>query len=405
MEHPKLRYLEAFPYSQGRQTLVALRDPAHISEQVMVVTPQLYSVLLLLDGRHSLLDIQAELTRRNGELVFREDLEKILKQLDDAHFLDNERFRNRYQEVLEQFRSQAVRPSFHASLSYPADPTELTETLSSFYLHPQGAGLPQGHSNRELKALIAPHIDLRLGGATYTHAYRALGESSAADLFVILGTGHLGLPEYFSISPKDFVTPLGRVETDREFLRLFQEALSQSLYGEDLTHRHEHTIEFQLLFLQHLFRGRSFQILPVLCSFGYADVEGDAPQGQLFWRWIEAFRSAWRKSGKRICLVASVDLAHIGPRYGDRFRPGEGVVEEVFRKDRQMLEAVCAGRPQDFKDFVQEERDQRRICGFAPLYTLLTLLEGETAQLLAHRHAVMDPTGSFVTYASLVVEG
>ena len=118
---------------------------------------------------------------------------------------------------------------------------------------------------------------------------------------------------------------------------------------------------------------------------------------------MEAFREAERKSGKRITLIASVDLAHIGPRYGDSFRPDGAVVEEVSRKDRQMLEHVCSGQGDDFRDFVKEERDQRRICGFSPLYTLLQVLDGQKGSLLEHDHSTMDELGSFVTYTSMVV--
>ena len=404
-ERPKLRYLEALPCEQDGKRLIALRDPAQISPHVLALPPQLHSLVALFDGRHSLLDIQAEVSRsQNGELILREDLQRIVDQLDQVFFLDNDNFRKRREELLAEFHAQPVRPAYHASVSYPAQSNQLAERLSSFYLDPKGAGLPRQRSGQALRALVAPHIDLRLGGTTYTHAYRQLAESEPADLYVILGTGHMGLPELFSISPKNFETPLGTAETDQEFLRLFRERVPEPLFQEDLTHRHEHTVEFQVVFLQHLFAGRPIKILPVLCSFSCWDVDpGSSSATGLFWKWAEAFREAERKSGKKITLIASVDLAHIGPRYGDSFRPDGAVVEEVSRKDRQMLEHVCSGQGDDFRDFVKEEQDQRRICGFSPLYTLLQVLDGQKGILLEHDHSTMDELGSFVTYTSMVV--
>ncbi|MDA2934391.1 AmmeMemoRadiSam system protein B [Acidobacteria bacterium AH-259-D05] len=404
-EYPKLRSLEALPYKKDDQTLVALRDPSQISQQMLVVSPEFYSILSLFDGEHSPLDIQAELTRRNGDLVFSEQVQQIIYQLDEALLLDNDNFHRQHQELIDNFRKARVRPAFHSSLSYPAEPSALTEMISSFYLDTEGAGLPQERTRKSLRALVAPHIDLRLGGATYTHAYRALAECEPPDLFVILGTGHMGLPEFFSISSKDFETPLGRVESDHEFIQLFRERVPEPLFAEDLTHRHEHTIEFQILFLQHLFQNQPIRILPVLCSFSYEDVDpARSSTESLFQTWIEAFRRAEEKSGKRICVIASVDLAHMGPRYGDSVQANPTLIEQVSRKDHKMLEHVCAGQAHDFRDFLREERDQRKICGFSPLYTLLHLMEGQKAQLLSHHHSVMDPMGSFVTYASLIVE-
>ncbi len=252
---------------------------------------------------------------------------------------------------------------------------------------------------------MAPHIDLRLGGPTYTHAYRELAESAPPDLFVILGTGHMGLPEPFSVSSKDFQTPLGTAVTDRDFLRLLRERCQEPLFEEDLTHRSEHTIEFQVVFLQHLFPQQPIRILPVLCSFSYRELSS-SPYAErtrpLFWKFIEGVRKAEAQSGKRVCWIASVDLAHIGPRYGDSFRPTEEHIKNVSVKDREMLDQVAAADAENFFRLVQEERDERRICGFSPLYTLLNLMDDQRGRLLAHDHSIMDPTGSFVTYASMV---
>ncbi len=68
------------------------------------------------------------------------------------------------------------------------------------------------------------------------------------------------------------------------------------------------------------------------------------------------------------------------------------------------LEPILSADPHAFLTYIASEQDQRRICGFPALYTLLHLLNGEKGRLLSHSHTVMDPTGSFVTYASAVFE-
>jgi hypothetical protein len=221
-----------------------------------------------------------------------------------------------------------------------------------------------------------------------------------------MGTGHMGLPQMFSISPKDFETPLGVSPADAEFLEGLRAHLDEPLFGEDLSHRHEHTIEFQLVFLHHLLRLAPPRILPILCSFSYANLQpgNSSPHREWFARFVDAFRTVQRETGRRICFIASVDFAHIGPRYGDSFNPDEAIIQNVKRKDREMMESILSADPDAFLRYIASEQDQRRICGFPALYTLLHLLNGEKGRLLSHSHTVMDPTGSFVTYASAVFE-
>lgn len=405
-EYPKIRYLETHAHEDQGKRYVILRDPAQISEQMLVVSPEFLTLLPLFDGRHSLLDIQAELSKRFGRIFFNEELREIIEGLDEVHFLESDGFRDYHARLMGDFAAAKVRSPHHAGSAYPKEASDLFDTVSGFYLHPDGAGAPQSRTGRPVRALVAPHIDLRSGGPTYTHAYRALAEGPPPDLFVIMGTGHMGLPQMFSISPKDFETPLGVSPADGEFLEALKAQLAEPLFGEDLSHRHEHTIEFQLVFLHHLFRPAPPRILPILCSFSYADLEPDStsPHRQWFARFVEAFKTVHRQTGRRICFVASVDFAHMGPRYGDSFTPDETLIRDVKRKDREMLESILSGDPDAFFRYIASERDQRRICGFPALYTLLHLLDGEKGRLLSHSHTVMDQTRSFVTYASAVFE-
>jgi MEMO1 family protein len=407
MEYPRLRYLEAFPLEHEGLTQVVLRDPMQISPQMLALSPELYSLLVLFDGRNSLLDIQAEAGRRWNRLLFRSELEAILKTLDQAFFLDNENFRQRLEEVTGAFRRDTVRTCSHKGLSYPADPLELREQISSFYEHPEGAGRPAAVARGRVRGLLAPHIDLRSGGPTYSHAYRALAEGGKPDLFVVFGTGHMGLPHLFSPSNKDFQTPLGTASCDRRFLEILERHVPQGLFREDLSHRTEHSIEFQVLFLQHLYGGQKINILPILASFSYRDANSSYAASERT-SWLECFLAAFQRAEHeyrgRVCLIASADLAHIGPRYGDRLTPDIARLEEVTGRDREMLAHVCAGDGNAFRSFIENERDSRRVCGFAPIYTVLRLAGEVRGRLLAHSHSVVDPGGSFVTYASLVLE-
>ena len=115
-DRPKLRYLESLPFKDEGRQLILLRDPTKISEQALAVAPELYSLLLLFDGKHSILDIQAEMTRRQGQIVLQEELSRLLAQLDSAYFLENENFRRHHSDLVETYRGETVRKASHAGV-------------------------------------------------------------------------------------------------------------------------------------------------------------------------------------------------------------------------------------------------------------------------------------------------
>ncbi len=397
---PRLRYLEAFPITEEGRNAILLRDPWQIAERAIVVTPELYALLAMLDGTNSLRDLQAELSRRSGQLVYEEQVQGILDQLDEFLFLDNEHFHGEKRRLLREFRAERIRYPAHAGAGYPESGEELRQLLDSFYTDPSGAGRPDAGSGKETRAIVVPHIDLRLGGPTYTHAYRRLGEGEAADVFVILGIGHMGLPRPFSIGRKDFQTPLDLASFDREFVAALGRILGPETFAEELNHRLEHTVEFQVLFLQHLYPDRAFDIVPILTSFSYEDLEDPKTAGD-----VEQFSSALREvaqqSGRRVCFVVSVDLAHLGPRYGDRVAPDARAIRESLAADLEVLGSVADGDPSGFLRRIRDEEDRRRTCGFSAIYTLLKTYPNLRGELLAHSHCQIDDSGSIVSYASL----
>jgi hypothetical protein len=66
-----------------------------------------------------------------------------------------------------------------------------------------------------------------------------------------------------------------------------------------------------------------------------------------------------------------------------------------------MLKPVEELKPDEFARFIQKEGDQRRITGFAAIYTLLKLLQAEKGQVLRYDRGITDQYNSTVTYASM----
>ena len=58
-----------------------------------------------------------------------------------------------------------------------------------------------------------------------------------------------------------------------------------------------------------------------------------------------------------------------------------------------------------FLRFISEEKDQRRICGLSPIFTMLKCMDAQRGRVVAHDHGEMDGLGSVCSYASVVFEG
>jgi len=402
VEYPKLRPVEAFPTEANGRKVLCLRDPTHYAEAVLFVPPEAVEILRHFDGKHSILDIQAAYVRHHGRLLFREEVEEFIATLDQHYFLEGDRFTEHQQRLEEEFRQAATRLAFLAGRSYPPDGSALGQMLEQMLQHPEGpAGTP--HPVRDpIHALIAPHIDFMRGGVGYAWAYGRLDQRTDAELFVICGTAHGGTSRPFALCAKDFETPLGPVRTDRALVEELKRRCPDLLAVDDIAHRAEHSIEFQVILLQHLLGAtRPFRILPILCgSFHEWILAGQLPSDDPGVQSVlEALRELISAQEKPVCLVAGADLAHVGARFGDPGPITPDLLRWIEGQDRQMLEPVAAGDPEGFFRFVSREKDRRRICGLPPVYTLLHLMRGRTGQLL-HYGQAPDPQG-VVTFCSI----
>ena len=402
MEYPKLRPVEAFPTEANGRQVLCLRDPTHYAEAILFIPLAAVDVLRHFDGRHSVLDIQAEYVRLRGELLFREQVEELIATLDQHYFLESDRF-TEYQNALEgAFRQSKTRPAFLAGKSYPSEPSELRQILDQILRHPEGPAGKTDQGEGPLRALIAPHIDFTRGAAGYAWAYQGLEDRTDAELYVILGTAHAGTTKPFAVCTKDFATPLGSVPTDRELLEELQRRSPNVLAVDDIAHRAEHSIEFQVVFLQHLIGAtRPIRILPLLCgSFHEWVLSGKPPSvDPEVQNFLDVLRDLLEAQEKPVCLIAGADLAHVGARFGDPNPITPDLLRWIEGQDRQMLEPVVAGDPDGFFRFVSQEGDRRRICGLPPVYTLLHVMQGRIGQLL-HYGQASDPQG-VVSFCSM----
>jgi MEMO1 family protein len=172
---------------------------------------------------------------------------------------------------------------------------------------------------------------------------------------------------------------------------------------EDYCHAVEHSIEFQVVFLQYLF-GPSIRMAPILCgSFARSIYQGGLPEDdEQVRRTLGALGELAAKEGDRLLWVLGVDMAHMGRRYGDSFeaKAGREEMEEVGRRDRARIERVEQGDARGFWNLVQENRDDLKWCGSAPIYAFLKAVPEARGSLLQYQQWNIDEQ-SVVSFAGV----
>ena len=375
-----------------------IRDPFQYSDATLIVPPALVQCLAYFDGEHSELDLRAELVRLTGELDVTALVEHLTETLSKAGFLEDESFAQLKDAAQRAFAEALVREPVHAGSGYPLDTAELKTTLGEY----MNGAAPSVQPSRPI-AIAAPHVSPFGGVAAYRAAYSALTDDDAERTFVILGTSHYGMPDRLGLTRKPFVTPFGETRTDGAMVDRIAQAAGAGAVMEDYCHAVEHSIEFQVVFLQYLF-GPGIRVVPVLCgSFARSLYRGGLPEDdEAVRRALEALGELAAKEGDRLLWVLGVDMAHMGRRYGDSFeaKAEHGEMEQVSRRDRARIERMEQGDAPGFWGLVQENQDDLKWCGSAPIYAFLRALPYARASLLQYQQWNIDEH-SVVSFAGM----
>ncbi|MFQ5845971.1 MAG: AmmeMemoRadiSam system protein B, partial [Planctomycetota bacterium] len=259
---------------------------------------------------------------------------------------------------------------------------------------------------RALRRLIAPHIDLGLGADAHAGARAALQAGGRPDVAVVLGVCHGPSEERFIACRKDFATPLGTLPHDAGLLDRLERRLGRDPTRGQLVHRSEHSVEFQALWLAHLWPDDPPAIVPFLVGSFEEFVRGgrrpaEDPEVTAF---CEALRETVAEDGREVVVVASVDLAHVGPRYGDPEGLDETGEARLEAQDRGVLDRIVAGDAGGFFDEIARSRNANRHCGVAPIYVVLELGEGAGRLVRYGQGRIDPPTGSVVSFAAVAFE-
>jgi len=385
-----------------------LRDPLELTDYQLILPGALAQLLMFFDGTRDLQQIQRAYQMNFGEPVDIDIIQDIVTKLDEACLLDNERSLACRTKLIQSYRALPNRPPSLAGLGYPADPHEL-DTV--FQAYGDGDNL-NGWQPWQGRGIISPHIDYFRGGPVYSQVWRRTQEAvRRADLVIIFGTDHNGSPGQITLTQKAYATPYGVMPTDLALVNTLAETLGPGAYTEELHHRKEHSVELSAVWLHHIMMAdqrsgaHTPPMIPVLCGSFHHFVIGDqhpADDRQLT-HFIETLKES--TAGKRVLAVASVDLAHVGPNFGDKFNMDGDRRERLAESDATLMEAITLGDADLFFHEIASVEDRNRICGFSSIYLMLRYLGATQGQVIAYEQCSADAEDtSLVSICGLLLD-
>ncbi len=277
-----------------------------------------------------------------------------------------------------------MRPPVVAGQFYAGSRLSLVEQIEWCYTHTHGPGeVPKVQAGpRRLVGLVSPHAGYMYSGPVAAHGFARMAQDGKPDSILIIGPNHTGYGSGVSIMASGrWRTPLGEVQVDKALSEAIKQG-SEIIDVDETAHAHEHSLEVQLPFLQHLF-GDEFKIVPICMML--QDVRTSKEVG-------DAIGKA--SVGKNIVIIASTDFTHYESQ------------RSAAMKDRRAIEKILALDPEGLTQTVEEEAIT--MCGYGPVSVMLQAskkLGAKKAELLKYATSgeTAGPMPQVVGYGSIAV--
>ncbi len=394
-----MRPVEFTPVVVEGKDMLLLADPAGIGREVLLSPAAAQIAVEFFNGQFTVEDVQTIILKASGSLVPSDKLRELASALDEAGLLASERFAVLLEARRNEYAAAPARPATLAGEAYPDRKEDAVAFLEEILAAAREEGACQAPGTR---AILAPHIDFSRGALAYGFAYEALRGGATPEVVIVLGTGHHVANHAYVLTEKDFETPLGTVATDRALVRRLCEACGPDLIVDQHEHASEHSVEFQALWIKHLY-GDGVKIVPILCGalpLPFAEVPLPSAVPEVV-RFIGALRESIAELGARCLVVGGVDFSHVGPGFQDEEPVDTTLCARVEAADRMLLESIEAGDAGEFYARLRRIENRYSVCGFAAVYTLLAAMPGVKGRLLRYEQA-FDPDKT-VTFAAVAL--
>jgi AmmeMemoRadiSam system protein B len=252
-------------------------------------------------------------------------------------------------------------------------------------------------------AIVAPHLDYQRGWPNYAAAWYAMRDTAPPDRVVILGTNHYGTGDGVVLTEFGFESPLGKCPPDSALINEIVNTadMGKRVLVDQLDHYAEHSVQLQLPWVQYCWGDVPVvaALIPDPLTPMIADDGGRATGAQF----VDALRLALAKLGGRTFFVASSDLSHVGPQFGEPRPVDDQRRFDVERHDRDMMAKFLTGDSEEFLAAMRWNKNPTRWCSIGNMSALLALTQPQNVELIDYRQACDDKGMAMVTSAAMAL--
>ncbi|MCE9618929.1 MAG: AmmeMemoRadiSam system protein B [Planctomycetes bacterium] len=388
LNKPQIRNFQPLGMQKEGKSYVMLRDPSMLTEQQIVVMPQILQVILLFQGRETLDEIAAK-TQAPMHI-----LRDLVTRLDEVGLIWGPRF-----EELERVAKAKITAHGHFPMSVSAglgkDAQTCGEALDKWL-----GEMEDPEIEGTILGLVAPHLDYQRGWPGYAAAYKALNKDQKPDRVIILGTNHFGIGDGVVVSEFGFLTPFGKMNPDKAVLAFLEKSLgSKRIYADQIDHLGEHSIQLHIPWIQHLYG--EVPLVAALIPNPMVPPVADDDERATTDQFVTAVRTALAELGGRNLVIASSDLSHVGPQFGDQGSIDDAAAAEIEHLDRDRLAAYCKRDVAEFQAAFKKDQNRTRWCSIGNMSAAQRILQPANVDLIDYQQ-VREPNGiSLVSSAAI----
>ncbi len=388
---PHLRPIQPILVQKDGKPLIALRDPAMLVNQTMMVSLQAMHLLQQFNGEHNL-DAIAQAV---GIAV--DQLEALASGLDRLGLLWGPTFEKFEQELKARLaKTGAIAAGAATTLGNSRE--EIVRQIDEWLGETEDPEL-----GTDVAGLVAPHLDYQRGWPNYAAAYKSLSGIARPDRVVILGTNHYGIGDGVVLTEYAFDTPLGRAPVDGSIVKELSARFGPNLTIDQLDHVAEHSIQLQIPWIQ-----RQWGDVPVVAALVPDPLspmlkdDGERVTGEDF---AVALGETLEKAGGRTFFVASADLSHVGPQFGEPRPVDQQRRHDVELHDREIMGKFIAADPEEFLGAMKWSNNPTRWCSVGNMLATLIAAKPQEIELIDYRQACDEQGLCLVSSAAMGLLG
>ncbi|MEO0203021.1 MAG: AmmeMemoRadiSam system protein B [candidate division WOR-3 bacterium] len=363
-----VRYFEVEEFRDG----FIVRDPFGFFEDLFF-TPQALYLIGLFDGKRTIDDIKNEFFKATGIILSDREIIEFIKQMDNYYLFYNDRFINRVEEERKKILNLEYK-----SISLVEDITRIKNFIKQNIVD---------ETEDNIIALIVPHIDLKIAMDTYLKTYSKI-KNSKRKIFFIFGVAHSIHITPFSVFPKNYFTDRV-VKFHSEIINYMRNLFGYDIHFDVISYKNEHSVEFPIIFLDSIFD--NFYVIPSIVAYAKDKNELKIISERIY-KAIERYK-------EDIILISSVDLSHVGKKFGDK------VYYEPNEVDLKYIDMLLKLENDKAFDFLEKYQNQTRIDGQFTNYVFLEVLKYfnvREGKLIEYKNYYEPLTSSGVSYCSII---